>query len=348
MTDYVKTTNFADKDSTGAIVTGADFELEFSNVATHVATKADKASPTLTGAVQFTNTLNGITTTEFGHLDNVSSNIQTQLNAKAPKDAPAITGAATFSGTLNGITTIEFGHLDGASENIQTKLTSLQTQVDGLGGGHARQHAITSTEDHTAGNWKVFYSNGSNAIVELPLGASGTVLTSGGATAAPTFAAAGGYTLDADLTTLENPNTLGDLTTTTLALTDGFIVYDASSSNGSWYKKVTLQNLKTIGPTVNTTSTKTLALSDAGSFYYNSGATTHTLTVPPNSSVAFPTGTEIGFGTGSSGKITLAQGSGVTITSLNNYKTVKASGGGAYLIKVATDTWLLAGDLEAV
>jgi hypothetical protein len=52
---------------------------------------------------------------------------------------------------------------------------------------HDRSHAITSTADHTAGNWKVFHSNGSNQIVELPLGANGTYLKSNGASAAPTF-----------------------------------------------------------------------------------------------------------------------------------------------------------------
>jgi hypothetical protein len=61
---------------------------------------------------------------------------------------------------------------------------------------HAQSHAITSTSDHTAGNNKVFYSNGSGQIVELALGASGTILTSGGTTSAPTFSApaAGGAT----------------------------------------------------------------------------------------------------------------------------------------------------------
>lgn len=57
---------------------------------------------------------------------------------------------------------------------------------------HDRSHAITSTSDHTAGNHKVFYSNGSGEIVELALGSSGTVLTSNGATSAPSFAAASG------------------------------------------------------------------------------------------------------------------------------------------------------------
>jgi hypothetical protein len=54
---------------------------------------------------------------------------------------------------------------------------------------HDRSHAITSASDHTAGNWKVFHSNGSGEIAELALGASGTVLQSGGSSSSPSFAA---------------------------------------------------------------------------------------------------------------------------------------------------------------
>ena len=57
---------------------------------------------------------------------------------------------------------------------------------------------ITSLE---GGNDKVFYSNNSGEITELALGASGTVLTSAGATSAPTWAAPTGgqeVTLTAD------------------------------------------------------------------------------------------------------------------------------------------------------
>ena len=48
---------------------------------------------------------------------------------------------------------------------------------------------ITTLE---GGNDKVFYTNNNGAIIELPLGAADTVLTSSGATSAPTWAAAAG------------------------------------------------------------------------------------------------------------------------------------------------------------
>jgi hypothetical protein len=53
---------------------------------------------------------------------------------------------------------------------------------------HTRSHTMTSTSDHTAGNWKVFHSNGSGQVVELSLGTAGHYLRAGGAAAAPTFA----------------------------------------------------------------------------------------------------------------------------------------------------------------
>jgi len=56
MSNYTKTTNFAAKDSlpsgdAGKIIQGTEFNTEFDNIATAVATKADLASPTFTGTV---------------------------------------------------------------------------------------------------------------------------------------------------------------------------------------------------------------------------------------------------------------------------------------------------------
>jgi len=54
MTNYVKSTNFASKDSLAQgnplkIVKGTEIDSEFNNIATAVATKADTAGPTFTG-----------------------------------------------------------------------------------------------------------------------------------------------------------------------------------------------------------------------------------------------------------------------------------------------------------
>lgn len=52
---------------------------------------------------------------------------------------------------------------------------------------HNRSHSMTSTSDHTATAWRVFYSNGSGQVAELPLGNAGQVLKSNGASAAPSW-----------------------------------------------------------------------------------------------------------------------------------------------------------------
>jgi hypothetical protein len=64
---------------------------------------------------------------------------------------------------------------------------------------HDRSHAISSTSDHTAGNWKVFHSNGTGQVVELPLGTAGQVLTANGTAAAPNW-----QTLSATTTNANN------------------------------------------------------------------------------------------------------------------------------------------------
>lgn len=50
---------------------------------------------------------------------------------------------------------------------------------------HSQQHAMTSTADHTAGNWNVFHSNGAGEVIELALAVAGAPLISAGASAAP-------------------------------------------------------------------------------------------------------------------------------------------------------------------
>jgi len=67
MSNYTKLTDFASKDALSSgdankIIKGTEFETEFDNIATAIATKADLASPTFTGtvtipALTFTGTL---------------------------------------------------------------------------------------------------------------------------------------------------------------------------------------------------------------------------------------------------------------------------------------------------
>jgi len=54
---------------------------------------------------------------------------------------------------------------------------------------HARSHAMTSSSDHSANNWKIHHSNGAGQMAEVSLGAANAPLLGGGVAAPPTFGA---------------------------------------------------------------------------------------------------------------------------------------------------------------
>lgn len=95
------------------------------------------------------------------------------------------------------------------------------------------------------------------------------------------------------------------------------------------------------------TASYTLALSDSGKVIEMNVATANNLTVPPNSSVAFPIGTVIGVDQLGSGQTTILAGSGVTIRSAGSFVKLANRYSTVVLRKRATDEWMLAGDISA-
>ena len=106
MSNYTKTTDFEAKDGlpsgdSGKIIKGAEFETEFDNIATAVATKANSAGPTFTGTVTYA-TLNDGTTAltstvaELNILDGVTST-PAELNYN---DTGAAVGTVVASKTV--------------------------------------------------------------------------------------------------------------------------------------------------------------------------------------------------------------------------------------------------------
>jgi len=65
--------------------------------------------------------------------------------------------------------------------------SAIKTYVTGFG-IHNRSHAMNSPGDHTANNWKLFYSNATGVVTELALGTAGTFLKTNGAASDPTWA----------------------------------------------------------------------------------------------------------------------------------------------------------------
>jgi len=95
------------------------------------------------------------------------------------------------------------------------------------------------------------------------------------------------------------------------------------------------------------TASYTLALSDGGKVVEMNVASANNLTVPPNSSVAFPIGTQITVLQTGAGQTTLVADSGVTINAADGNLNVTGQWSAATLLKRATDTWVAIGALSA-
>lgn len=127
----------------------------------------------------------------------------------------------------------------------------------------------------------------------------------------------------------------------------GLIVYCTDATEGFY------ENTSTGWVNLNNTVTNrqvasyTLALTDASKLVETDVATANDLTIPLNSSVAFPIGTKIDVVQYGAGQTTFVATVGVTIRSANNWVKMNARYGAATLTKIGTDEWYLWGNLNA-
>jgi hypothetical protein len=89
----------------------------------------------------------------------------------------------------------------------------------------------------------------------------------------------------------------------------------------------------------------TLALVDAGSFVVQVAAAPNTITIPPQSAVAWKSWTRIDFVQYGPGQITFAPGVGVTLNATGGKRKTTGPLSVASLIQINPDEWLLVGDL---
>jgi len=93
----------------------------------------------------------------------------------------------------------------------------------------------------------------------------------------------------------------------------------------------------------------TLVIGDEGAAIHMTSASAVTLTVPANSAVAFPIGSEIEVVALGAGVVSIVGGAGVSINGvLAGSADIAAQWQGAVLRNYATDTWLLIGAVGAV
>lgn len=116
----------------------------------------------------------------------------------------------------------------------------------------------------------------------------------------------------------------------------------------------TLTNKTLTDPKVNlainaqTGTTYTFVLADNGKFVTASNASAITVTIPPISSVAYPTGAQINIVQKGAGQVTFAQGAGVTIRSTGATTAapqLRAQYSSATCVHEGSDIWYVVGDI---
>ena len=136
--------------------------------------------------------------------------------------------------------------------------------------------------------------------------------------------------------------TTGDTGTVTSAMITDATIVNADISTTAAIDLGKLADISTNAQTAN----YTLVLADKNKLVEMSVASGNTLTVPPNSSVAFPVGSQIRVLQTNTGQCTLTAGAGVTVNATPGLK-LRTQWASATLIKRATDTWVAVGDLSA-
>ena len=96
-----------------------------------------------------------------------------------------------------------------------------------------------------------------------------------------------------------------------------------------------------------TGTTYTTVLTDDGKLITADNAASIALTIPPNSSVAYGIGTQLNIMQLGAGTVTITAGAGVTLRSDGSKLKTNAQYAVATCCKIATDTWVVVGNLKA-
>jgi hypothetical protein len=244
------------------------------------------------------------------HAESDVTNLVSDLALKAPLASPALTGTPTAPTASPATNT--------------TQIATCAFVLANAGGGGAPINSPAFTGTPTAptasqGNNSTQIATTAYVDTGLALKANLASPTFTGVPAAPTA-------------------TLG--TNTTQLATCAFVLANVA---GGVYEK-----LGEFTASITMSSNYTILLTDKGKILVSSTASaTLTMTVPPNSTAAFPLNSYINFWQGSAtGQIIVTPGSGVNLFSRVGLKTAGGFAVGM-LFKWGTDSWTVAGDLVA-
>ncbi len=337
-----------------------------SAIQTQLDAKASTSTPTFTGKVTASDTTDSTSTTTGSLVVSGGAGIAKDVYIGGDL---VITGDFTVNGTTTTVNATDLTITDpiiyiGEGNNANTSDLGLVASFD----DGTYQHSGL-VRDASAGKWKLFkgvtdeptttinFAQGSldtlaiGALETVDITATGDVDFTGatvtGIDALPSQTGNNGKYLTTNGSTASwatinaTPayNDLTDVTITSAATND--VVY----FNGTTWVNKYVASIPVIINSQTGTS-YTLVAGDAGDIVELNNASAITLTIPTNASVPFPIGTQITILQTGAGQITVSGPSGGTLNATPGTK-LRAQWSSATLLKRATDTWVLMGDLTA-
>jgi hypothetical protein len=271
---------------------------------------------------------------------------QTALNWKA--DSVHTHALATLTGV--SITS------PGVGEVLKYNGASCVNDVDATAGGAGNTNLSTSTSSTTV---TVASDTGTDATLASATGSAAGVLTAADKTKLDGIAtAATANSTDTQLrdrsthTGSQTASTISDFAETArdtlgAALVAGSNVTITPNDGADTITIAAAGDTGIITTNSQSGTAYTFILGDTGLLVETTNSSAVTLTVPPNSSVAFQIGTTIALRQYGIGQATIAPGVGVTIRSRGSVYKLADQYAEAVLTKRATDEWMLSGDLSA-